>query len=303
MTIGMESSTTAEDVELVLALLRRRTGIALEPDKAYLVDSRLLPVARAHGLADVGALVERVRGMPEGPLVDDVVDALTTNETSWLRDGEPFRVLVDQVLPPLMAARQESRTITVWCAACATGQEPYSVAMMLEDALVPKGWDYRIVATDVSGAALRRAKDGLYHQPEINRGLPAALLVRWFEREGASWRVVEEMRRRVSFGANNLVHDRPPLAHVDVVLMRNVLIYFDVTTRQRVLDKVRGVLAYDGVLMLGAAETTLGLSDGWLRTTHGRTTVNRVDHTAGVPPGDLRRAPTKGSAPTNGRAT
>ena len=272
-------TTTDGDFELVRDLLHRRTGIALEPDKGYLVESRLLPVARAHGVGDVPTLVSRLRELAAGPLVDDVIDALTTNETSWLRDGEPFRVLVSDVLPPMLAARQQARMLTVWSAACAMGQEPYSVAMVLEDALVTRGWDYRIVASDVSGAALRRARDGVYHQPEINRGLPAALLVRHFERDGANWRISEAMRQRVSFVANNLVTDAPPLSRVDVVLLRNVLIYFDLPTRRRVLDKVRAVLAPDGVLLLGAAETTLGLSEGWVRTTYGRTTFNSNDYT------------------------
>ncbi|MFI5099676.1 MAG: CheR family methyltransferase [Actinomycetes bacterium] len=273
-------SVSTGDFDYVRELLHRRTGIALEPDKAYLVDSRLLPVARAHGMSDVSTLVQHLRGVPGGPVVDDSLDALSTNETSWLRDGEPFQVIVRDVLPQLMKLRNDTRSLTFWSAACSTGQEPYSLAMMVEDLLVGSGWTYRVAATDISGAALRRAEEGLYRQLEINRGLPASMLVRHFTHEGTGWRVSDDLRRRITFTRSNLVEDPPPVARADVVLMRNVLIYFDVPTRQRVLERVRKVLAPGGVLLLGAAETTLGLSEGWLRTTHGRTTINRL----GEPP-------------------
>jgi chemotaxis protein methyltransferase CheR len=272
-------TVSTSDFDYVRELLKRRTGIALEGDKGYLVESRLLPVARKHNLSDVAVLINHIRHQDGGSIAGDVLDALCTNETSWLRDGEPFRVLVNDVLPQLMEARRETRSLTLWSAACALGQEPYSLAMMLEDVLPPQGWTYRIVATDFSGAALARAEAGLYRQLEINRGLPASLLVRHFERDGTNWRISEAMRQPITFQRNNLLHDPPPVTRADVVLLRNVLIYFDLPTRQRVLDKVRTILAPDGVLFLGAAETTLGLSEGWVRTTHGRTTINRVEKT------------------------
>jgi chemotaxis protein methyltransferase CheR len=268
---------STSDFDYVRDLLKRRTGIDLEADKGYLVESRLLPVARQHNLSDVAVLIHHIRHQDSGSIAEDALDALCTNETSWLRDGEPFRVLVNEVVPKLMEARRDTRSLTVWSAACAMGQEPYSVAMMLEDVLPPQGWTYRIVATDFSGAALARAEAGLYRQLEINRGLPASLLVRHFERDGANWRISQAMRQRITFKRSNLVHDQPPVTRADVVLLRNVLIYFDVPTRQRVLDKVRRILAPDGVLLLGAAETTLGLSEGWIRTTSGRTTINRAE--------------------------
>ena len=270
-------TVSTSDFDFVRELLRQRTGIALEADKSYLVDSRLLPVARKHNLSDVTVLIQHIRHQDRGSIAGDVLDALCTNETSWLRDGEPFRVLVDEVVPQLMEARRESRALTLWSAACAMGQEPYSLAMMLEDVLPTQGWTYRIVASDVCGSALSRAEAGLYRQLEINRGLPASLLVRHFERDGANWRISQAMRQRITFQHNNLLHDPPPVTRADVVLLRNVLIYFDIPTRQRVLEKVRNILAPDGVLLLGAAETTLGLSEGWLRTTHGRTTFNRPE--------------------------
>jgi chemotaxis protein methyltransferase CheR len=259
----------------ICAVVRDHTGIALDDDKSYLVESRLLPVARAHGCPDVASLIERLRSEISEPILADVLEAMGTKETSWLRDGEPFRVLTDNVLPELMASRQQTRSITVWSAACAWGQEPYSVAMMLDRVLTPQSWNFRIVASDISEAALTRAATGTYHQPEINRGLPAPLLVQHFERAGANWQISEAMRTHVSFVRNNLVLDPPPLIRADIVLMRNVLIYFDLPTRRLVLEKVRQVLAPDGLLLLGAAETTLGVSTDWIRTMHGRTTVNR----------------------------
>lgn len=271
MTISVDEFAYVSD------LLRTSTGISLEDDKSYLVDSRLMPLAREHGMADVSELVNFVRHHDDGSLLVDVLDSLCTNETSWLRDGEPFRVIVDKVLPQLMDLRAQTRTLTFWSAACSTGQEPYSLAMMLEDVLPARGWAYQVVATDVSRSSLARAESGLYRQPEISRGLPASLLVRHFTRDGSNWRISQQLRDRVRFERSNLVNDPPPVSRADVVLLRNVLIYFDLDTRRAVLDKVRSVLTPGGVLLLGAAETTLGLSEGWIRTVYGRTTFNEVD--------------------------
>lgn len=294
MTISMS------DFVFVRTLLNERTAIVLDDDRSYFVDHRLSPVARESGFTDVEQLISQLRRNGDKKLESDVIDALTTNETSWLRDVEPFQVLMKVLLPELMAARGGSRRLAFWSAGCATGQEPYSLAMMLEDILPPIGWDYVIVATDISRTALARAESGVFRQMEVNRGLPASLLVRHFERAGVNWRISPYLRSRVMFKRHNLVLDPPPLTRADVVLMRNVLIYFDVATRRHVLDRVRPNMAPDGVLLLGSAESTLGLSTGWTRRMHGRTTISRPDPSVKGTPG--LAPPTVGGSVRNDRA-
>jgi len=256
----------------VADLVRRRSAIQLAPGKEYLVESRLLPLAREAGL-DVDGFVDRLRTRPTPADQDAVVEAMTTNETSWFRDGAPYAVLRETELPRLVAARGGAGRLRVWSAACSTGQEPYSVAMTLLDHL-PAPMSSEIVATDLSEQVLERARSGRYSQLEVNRGLPAPLLVRHMVRAGTEWELSAAVRQMVSFRAHNLL-DAPPVGPFDVVLLRNVLIYFDLATKRAMLDRVLRVLRPDGVLLLGAAETTLGVHDGWERVTVGRTSVYR----------------------------
>lgn len=267
-------SGLTEGSDFVREVLKARTGIALDADKSYLLDSRLLPVARAHGIPTVAQLLKYLQRRDDGSVLDEVLDALCTNETSWLRDEEPFQVIVEEVLPVLLQAPRGTDGLTFWSAGCSTGQEPYSLAMALAGPMSSTGRPYRIVATDVSATALSRARTGLYRQSEIGRGLPLPLLAGHFHREEAGWRISQEVRDRVRFERSNLVADPPPVTRVDLVMLRNVLIYFDLPTRQRVLEKVHRVLDPGGVLLLGAAETTLGISAEWHRVTFGRTTLN-----------------------------
>ncbi|WP_062517465.1 CheR family methyltransferase [Demequina gelatinilytica] len=253
MTIAPDS------FDFVATLVRRRSAIQLDSGKEYLVESRLAPLARSAGAADVESYIRSVRA--NVTLHDKVVEALTTNETSWFRDRHPFTVLKDTVIPDAITRR--GKHLKVWSAACSSGQEPYSIAMTIAEHFP----DVRasIVATDLSEEVLAKGRSGQYSQLEVNRGLPAPMLVRHFERKGAFFEANERLRSMVSFRRHNLL-DAPPLGGpYDVVFLRNVLIYFDVATKRDVMRRVRSVLAPGGWVFLGAAESTIGVDDIWER--------------------------------------
>jgi chemotaxis protein methyltransferase CheR len=273
-------SLSPTDLAFVANLVRRESSIVLGPEKEYLIEARLLPVARETGAANVGDLVARFQRTPDPLVRKRVVEALTTNETSWFRDREPFKALTETVLPDLVQSRGTSRRLRVWSAACSSGQEPYSLSIELERSL-PAGWGYDILGTDISTEMLERARKGVYSQVEVNRGLPAQLLLDHFEREGVSWRLAPALRRAVSFQQLNLAGPLPAMAPFDVVFLRNVLIYFDVETKRSVLRSVAKLLRPDGWLFLGGAETTIGVDDNYVRVTAGRTSAYRLR--AGVP--------------------
>lgn len=242
--------------------LHARSGIVLTPDKLYLVETRLGPLMRREGCADLAALVAKVTSALSGSIADEVVELMTTNETLFFRDGKPFEHLRDQVLPRLAAARGARRAIRVWSAACSTGQEPYSIAMTaaeLGSAL--GGCRVEILGTDISRDVLRRAALGRYSQFEVQRGLPVAMLLKHFRKDGAEWVVKDDIRAMTTFREWNLLQPLTPLGRFDIIFLRNVLIYFDQATKSRVLDQVATVLAPDGVLYLGGSETTLGVSN------------------------------------------
>ncbi|MFL6109961.1 MAG: CheR family methyltransferase, partial [Catenulispora sp.] len=215
-----------------------------------------------------------------------VVDAMTTNETSFFRDREPFTALTDVVLPELAKARAAARRLRVWSAASSSGQEPYSLAISLQESL-PAGWDYEILGSDISTEMIKRAEAAEFSQVEVNRGLPVQQLVQYFERAGAHWRVVHSLRRHVAFQWLNLTTPLPPMQPFDVIFLRNVLIYFDVATKRSVLRNVARVLSPDGWLFLGAAETTIGIDDNYERVAAGRTSAYRLR--AAVPAGTVGR--------------
>ena len=260
----------------VCDLVRRESAIVLEPGKEYLVESRLLPLARAQGDRDIDAYVARARRSPQGPVVREIVEALTTNETSWFRDSEPFTGLRTTLLPELAEARRTTRRLRVWSAACSSGQEPYSIAMTLAEAPQLTGWNLEVLGTDLSLEMVERSRDGSYSQLEMNRGLPAAELVRWFERDGAAWRVKRELAAMTTYRQLNLVRPFPPLGTFDLIFVRNVLIYFDLPTKRDVLQRIRKLLAPDGYLYLGSSETTMGVDDTWERVPVGRSSVYRM---------------------------
>ena len=266
---------TASAFTFVSELVKRQAAIVIGPGKEYLVESRLLPLARDAGLDDVGALIARLQGSHDDGLRRQIVEAMTTNETSFFRDRDPFNALSQAIVPELCKLRRASHRLTIWSAACSTGQEPYSIAMtLLDHPLITADWQVDVLATDINGNVLERARRARYSQLEVNRGLPAPLLVRHFERAETEWRVVAAVRKMVRFAALNLAE--PFEVHqMDVVFLRNVLIYFDPATKVEVLRRVRAILRPDGFLFLGGAETTLGLDDCFERVGVGSTIAYR----------------------------
>ena len=262
--------------EYVRVLVLERAAIVLDAGKTYLVESRLLPIARAEGCSTVNALTERMRAQPYGRLHTMVVEAMTTNETSWFRDHTPFDALREHVLPQIIDARSKERKLHIWSAACSTGQEPYSIAMILADHFPQlAGWDVTIFASDLASTVLDQARSGVFSQMEVNRGLPAAMLVKHFHRNGTHWKVSNDIRDRVRFGTVNLAAPWPALPPMDIVFLRNVMIYFDSTTKRDILNKVKRVLRHDGVLFLGTAETTLHLDETFQRQQFGQASCYR----------------------------
>jgi chemotaxis protein methyltransferase CheR len=263
----------ADDFSYLSQLMHERAAIVLEPGKEYLALSRLDPVAREMGVGSVAALVDVLRGEEaSSQLHDQVIDALTTNETTFFRDFNPFESLRSDVLPEVLERNQRSRTLTIWSAGCSTGQEPYSIAMAIREHFPELlTWQLTILGTDISASVLDRARHGRYGQLEVNRGLPANLLVRHFTRAGMEWEIEEPIRRMVRFQRHNLVDEWPVMPPFDLVFMRNVMIYFDVETKRQVLSRMLGQLAPRGYLLLGASETTFNISDDYDRHLVGRT--------------------------------
>jgi chemotaxis protein methyltransferase CheR len=254
---------TPSDYDCLRKMLRERSGLVLSADKHYLVESRLLPVARRAGFAGLAEVVQELkRGAKAEPLAVDVVEAMTTNESFFFRDKLPFEHFRQAIVPALMAARAKTRRLRIWCAAASTGQEPYSLAMCLREmAAQLAGWRIEIVATDLCRDVLERAKAGTYTQFEVQRGLPIGLLLKYFTREGETWRIESDIRAMVQFRPLNLISDFSHLGMFDVVFCRNVLIYFDQATKIDVLDRIARMMSHDGYLALGAAETVVGLTD------------------------------------------
>ncbi|MBA2954015.1 methyltransferase domain-containing protein [Nocardioides sp. MAH-18] len=269
MTISSSAFT------FVRELVRAESAIVLEPGKEYLVESRLVPLARAAGHPDVDAYVAQLSTRRSPAALKQVVEALTTNETSWFRDTDPYTTLRETIFPEL-ARNRPRKQLRVWAAACSSGQEPYSIVMTAMDTPALAGWRVDVTATDLSEEMLERGRRGEYSQLEVNRGLPATTLVRHFERQGLNWRINQSIRERVEFRHLNLTRPFPPMGQFDVVFLRNVLIYFDMPTKREVLQRVRQVLAPDGHLFLGAAEMTMGVDDAWERVPAGRSSVYRI---------------------------
>jgi chemotaxis protein methyltransferase CheR len=254
----------AFDYEFLRKLLKERSGLILSADKQYLVESRLLPVARKAGIAGLSELVQALRAPSAESLTVDVVEAMTTNETFFFRDKIPFEHFRDTILPALMTARAAERRIRIWCAAASTGQEPYSLAMTIKEMGARlAGWRIDILATDLSLEVLDKAKAGIYTQFEVQRGLPIQLLVKYFTQVGDGWHISPEIRGMVQYRPLNLLRDFSSLGTFDVVYCRNVLIYFDHPTKIGVLERIARSTDADGFLVLGAAETVVGLTDSF----------------------------------------
>ena len=255
---------TPLEYDFLRRLLKERSGLVLSADKQYLVESRLLPVARRAGIAGLSELVQRLKGPNADGLMVEVVEAMMTNESFFFRDKIPFEHFRETILPALLVARAAQKRIRIWCAAASTGQEPYSIAMCLKEmASKVAGWRIDIVATDISTEVLEKAKAGIYSQFEVQRGLPIQLLVKYFTQIGETWQIAPELRAMVQFRPLNLLGDFSGLGAFDVVFCRNVLIYFDQQTKVNVLERMARMIERDGYLVLGAAETVVGLTDSF----------------------------------------
>lgn len=270
-------SLTAADAHYVREIVRQHSAIVIDAGKTYLIESRLGPVARTAGVGSLTELVTRLRRERHGQLEHLVVDAMTTNETTFFRDATLWEAMKTTILPDLVKLRRETRTLTFWSAASSSGQEAYSLAMMLVDRFpdVARSWNVRIIATDLSAEMLGRAATGRYTQLEVNRGLPAPMLVRHFRRDGAYWQLNDQIRQMVEFRALNLVKPWPFVPAIDVLFLRNVLIYFDTTTKREILARCRTVLRPDGHLVLGTSESTLNLDERYARFVTGNATTYR----------------------------
>ncbi len=255
---------TDSDFQLLATLLKERSGLSIGADKLYLLETRLGPILRGHGFEDLGALAAAIRMTRPEPLIAQVVDAMTTNETSFFRDHGPFEKFSQVILPALLKARADQKRLRIWSAACSTGQEPYSLAMLLrEQAELVAGWRVEIVASDVSDRVLARARSGIYSTFEVQRGMPVRLLMKYFEQADSEWRLKPEITGMIDFRKLNLLEDLRGLGSFDLVFCRNVLIYFDGLTKRGVLAAVGAQMASDGYLMLGGAESMYGVSDAF----------------------------------------
>ena len=252
------------DFELYAKLLKDKSGLVLTPDKTYLLESRLSPVAKKWGFASIDEMTLKLSGIADPKMVNDIIEAMTTNETSFFRDTRPFDIFRDTMLP-YMRENRPGRRLRIWCAAASSGQEPYTIGMILKEleAQFP-GWSYDIVATDISHDILEQAKEGLYSQFEVQRGLPIQLLMKYFTQiDGQKWQITDDLKRMIKYQYFNLLDPMAALGKFDIIFCRNVLIYFDEATKGDVLKRMSMQMADDGLLMLGGAETVLGITDAF----------------------------------------
>jgi chemotaxis protein methyltransferase CheR len=253
---------TEAEFEALRAFLKARSGLALAPEKRYLVESRLGPICRQRNLGSLSELIGRVKAGREPDIEKLVVEAMTTNETFFFRDKAPFELFQNVLLPRYLSARAAARRLRIWCAAASTGQEPYSLAMILsEKAAQVAGWKIEIVATDISTEVIEKAKAGLYSQFEVQRGLPIQMVLKYFTQVGDQWQIAPAIRAMVDYKPLNLIKDFSHLGTFDIIFCRNVLIYFDGPTKTDMFKRLAASLAPDAGLVLGAAETVIGLSD------------------------------------------
>ncbi len=254
---------TPAEFDFIAQLLKRRSGLVLTPEKAYLIESRIAPLVRKHALANFEAVVMKLRANDER-MTREVVEAMTTNESFFFRDKTPFDHFEKLMLPKLLQSRAGQKRLRIWCAAASTGQEPYSLAMLIKERwLLLKEWKIEIIGTDLSTEVLERAKAGLYSQFEVQRGLPVQLLVKYFTKEGEQFRIKDDIRSMVQYKVTNLLDAYSGFGAFDVIFCRNVLIYFDEVTKRGVLDRMAQLLPEDGYLLLGAAESVVGVSSSF----------------------------------------
>ncbi|MDX2052230.1 MAG: protein-glutamate O-methyltransferase CheR [Polyangiaceae bacterium] len=262
------------DFQFLQRFMHSHAAIVIDEGKQYLVENRLQPVAKAAGLADLHGLVARLKGEPFGHLHRDVLDAMTTNETSFFRDTKLYEALEREILPELLTYTA-GRKLTIWCAACSTGQEPYTLSIIFKEKLRVGPERVEIIATDICERALAAATLGEYSQMDVNRGLPAPLLLRNFQQAGRTFRINDEVKKYVKFRKLNLAQAWEGLGSLDLVLIRNVLIYFNIDTKRQILNRVKSLMKPHAYLILGAAETTLNIDDSYERIVKKDATIYR----------------------------
>lgn len=250
------------DFELYKSLLLEKSGLVITPDKSYLLDSRLTPIAKKWNYPTLEMMTLQLRAIPDPKLVKDIVEAMTTNETSFFRDTKPFALFQETVLPHMIQNRASRKKVRIWCAACSSGQEPYSLSMILKDKEAQlKGWQFEIIATDLSDDILAQARKATYSQFEVQRGLPIQYLMKYFTQVGEAWQLKDDIKNMVKFSTFNLLDDMSRLGQFDIVFCRNVLIYFDEKNKAQILARVDKQMDKDAFLFLGGAETVLGITD------------------------------------------
>jgi len=278
---------TPADFEHLSKLVKTKSGIVLTPEKTYLMNSRLTPVARNAGFDGVEDLVRALKSGPNSAsLESDIIEAMTTNESFFFRDTTPFDIFKDVMLPHMIEARAARKNFRIWCAAASAGQEPYSLAMILkENAGKIPGWRHEIVGTDISEDILEKARSGIYSQFEVQRGLPITLLAKYFEKQGDLWQVNAAMRAMVQYRKFNLLDRFQGLGQFDIVFCRNVLIYFDRDTKADILNRIAAQMPEDGFLILGAAETVIGITDAFSPVKGSRGLYTRAAKSVAIPKG------------------
>ena len=268
---------TCEDLTYIRNLVRERSAIVLDEEKEYLISSRLEPLAKEFGFDSLPGLVGRLRRTSYDMLHRKVVEAMTTNETSFFRDWSPFLALKDHILPDLITRRASTRSLSIWCGASSSGQEPYSIMLIIQEHFPQlQDWQIRFLATDISGAMVKRSQEGIYSQLEVNRGLPEGLLTKYFSKKGTHWQIAEDMRKKIEFREMNLAGPWPLFPPMDMVVLRNVMIYFDGETKKHILKKIRNILNPQGYLLLGGTETTLNLDEQYERVAVNGTSCYRI---------------------------
>jgi chemotaxis protein methyltransferase CheR len=259
-------SITATEYDYIRQLIQKSAGIVLEAGKEYLVEARLAPIIREAKLNTMADLIKKLQASSVDPLHKKVTDAMTTNETSFFRDQHPFESLRRLVLPDLLAKRAASKTLSIWCAASSSGQEPYTIAMTLFESIPAiRDWKLTFIATDLSRQMVERSRAGRYSQLEVNRGLPAPLMVKYFKKDGLEWQIDEKLRSAIDFRELNLLGSWGQMPQLDIVFIRNVLIYFDSDTKKEIFRRIRGLIRPDGYMFLGGAETTMNLDESFQR--------------------------------------
>ncbi len=252
------------DFDIYKDLLKEKSGLVLTPDKLYLIESRLNPITKKWGYENLAAMTNILRAVPPKELVNDIIEAMTTNETSFFRDNKPFDIFKDTVLPYFKNKNGANKNLRIWCAAASSGQEPYSIAMILkeESAKLP-GWRFSITATDISHEILDQAKEGTYTQFEVQRGLPITMLMKYFTQNGDKWTINDDIKKMIEFKYFNLLDPMTSMGQFDVIFCRNVLIYFDQPTKKDVMERMSRQMTDDGFFFLGGAETVLGITDAY----------------------------------------